>query len=115
MFSFYTDYFENSSIIDVIQLYWNSALLYLTDIIIALRDTQTKTVLKFVEKLPEYFYFNDFQWKLLKTFSLILAINLILIVIVWRIYGKDICERFMKLCEYKKYLLTYFTFILTSP
>ncbi|XP_018570754.1 uncharacterized protein LOC108910587 [Anoplophora glabripennis] len=97
MFSIYTDYFENSSIIDVIQLYWNSALLYLTDIIIALRDTQTKTILKFIEKLPEYFYFSDFQWTLLKTFSLILVINLILIVVVWRIYGKDICERFMKL------------------
>ncbi|KAJ8937322.1 hypothetical protein NQ314_011961 [Rhamnusium bicolor] len=95
MFS-YSD-LQNSSILDVIQLYWNSAILYLTDILIILRDSQSKTFLKFVEKLPESFYFNDFQWKLLKTFSLLLVINLFLIIIVWRIHGKSICERFMKL------------------
>ncbi|KAJ8924400.1 hypothetical protein NQ315_007196 [Exocentrus adspersus] len=97
MFSSYADYFENFSITDAIHLYWNTVLLYLTDIVIALRETQTKTLVSFVEKLPEYFYFSDFQWKLLKAFSTIFVINLVLIVLVWRIYGKDICERFMKL------------------
>ncbi|KAM3962226.1 uncharacterized protein ACR2FA_003728 [Aphomia sociella] len=44
----------------------------------------------------EVFYFNEFQFLLLKTFFLILLFTLILIFISWRVYGKRISERFMK-------------------
>ncbi|KAJ8963066.1 hypothetical protein NQ318_018530 [Aromia moschata] len=76
-----------SSIIDVIQLYWNSLLLYLTDTFIALQKSESKRVVNFLENLPDSFCFNDFQWKLLKTFSILFVINLLLIVVVWKIHA----------------------------
>lgn len=52
--------------------------------------------LSFYEDLAEVFYFNEFQFLLLKTFSLILLFTLLLIFVSWRVYGKRISERFMK-------------------
>lgn len=52
--------------------------------------------LSFYEEITEIFYFNEFQYLLLKTFFLILLFTLLLILISWRVYGKRISERFMK-------------------
>lgn len=52
--------------------------------------------LSFYEEIASVFYFNEFQFLLLKTFSLILLFTLLLIFISWRVYGKRISERFMK-------------------
>lgn len=61
--------------------------------------------LTFYEELAEVFYFNEFQFLLLKTFSLILLFTLLLIFISWRVYGKRISERFMKPGESLHYLV----------
>lgn len=50
----------------------------------------------FYEEFAEVFYFNELQLLLLKTFVTILLFTLLLILISWRVYGKRICERFMK-------------------
>lgn len=50
----------------------------------------------FYEDIVEVFYFNEFQFLLLKTFFLILLITLLLILFSWRVYGNRISERFMK-------------------
>ncbi|KAL0810932.1 hypothetical protein ABMA28_010229 [Loxostege sticticalis] len=52
--------------------------------------------LSFYEEIASVFYFNEFQFLLLKTFLLILLFTLLLIFISWRVYGKRISERFMK-------------------
>lgn len=52
--------------------------------------------LSFYEEIASVFYFNEFQFLLLKTFLLILLFTLLLIIISWRVYGKRISERFMK-------------------
>ncbi|CAH2239673.1 jg12449 [Pararge aegeria aegeria] len=52
--------------------------------------------LSFYEEIAEVFYFNEFQFLLFKTFSLILLFTLLLIFVSWRVYGKRISERFMK-------------------
>lgn len=52
--------------------------------------------LSFYEEIKAIFYFNEFQFLLLKTFFLILLFTLLLIVISWRVYGKRISERFMR-------------------
>lgn len=52
--------------------------------------------LSFYDDFVEVFWFNEFQFLLLKTFLLILLFTLLLIFISWRVYGKRISERFMK-------------------
>lgn len=102
MSSFFSDYFLNSSIIDVLQLYWTSINVYLSETVTALRETKSETIVSAFEQLPSSLYFDDFQWALLKIFSTFLAINLLLIVLVWKIYGTRICDRFMKLSTLKE-------------
>lgn len=48
------------------------------------------------DEIVEVFYFNEFQFLLLKTFFLILLFTFLLIFVSWRVYGKRISERFMK-------------------
>lgn len=50
----------------------------------------------FYDHLAGVFYFNEFQFLLLKTFFLILLFTLLLIFVSWRVYGNRISERFMK-------------------
>lgn len=52
--------------------------------------------LSLYEDIAQVFYFNEFQFLLLKTFVLILLFTLLLIFISWRVYGRRISERFMK-------------------
>lgn len=103
MILFFWNNSENTSITDVVQHYWNSFILSLTDSFALLRLSRGKTFAEVVEKFPETIYFDEFQWKLVRIFGALLFLNLILIFIVWRIYGKSICERFMKLCKYSDY------------
>nr|CAH7713427.1 unnamed protein product [Callosobruchus chinensis] len=97
MISTFSDLLENTSISDVIQLYWNNILLYLTDFFAFLNSLQSRTILNIAEKFPQWLYFDEFQTSLLQIFLGILFFNLVFIVILWRIYGETICERFMKL------------------
>ncbi|KAJ8983223.1 hypothetical protein NQ317_005312 [Molorchus minor] len=97
MFASDANNLDSSSIIDILQLYWNNSLLCISDTFTTVRELDSKIVLTFIKNILESFYFTDFQLKLLKTFSIILVINLLLIVTVWKIYGKSICERFMKI------------------
>lgn len=98
MSSFSFSSLENiiSTTLDALTSYWNNLSLYLIHFIIFVNDTQSKIVAFIIENLPYSIQFSNFQWKLLKGFSLILITNLILICVAWRIFGKNICERFMK-------------------
>lgn len=101
MNSIFSDYFLNSSVIDVVQLYWNAINVYIFDTITLLRENlKSKTIASVFESLPSTpLQFDDFKWNLLKIFTALLFVNLILIAITWRIYGKRICDRFMNLSE----------------
>ncbi|VEN41067.1 unnamed protein product, partial [Callosobruchus maculatus] len=70
---------------------------YLLDEHLFSRLSTSRTILNIAEKLPEWLYFDEFQTSLLQIFLGILFLNLLFIVILWRIYGETICERFMKL------------------
>lgn len=63
--------------------------------------TYTEGVSTVYNNLSHIFHFDEFQIKLLKLFLLILFINLIVIFIFWKIYGKRICEQFMKPGNYE--------------
>lgn len=103
MSSFFSNFFENTSLVDVNQFYWyNSLTLYLNNCFSLLKDFHNKALLAFVEITPKNIHFDSFQWVLFKLFGFILILNLILIVVVWRIYGKSIGDRFMRLCKYTK-------------
>lgn len=86
----------NSSFLDVIYLYWNTINVYLFDAILLLRNNKNKNILPIFDTLPESLNFDEFQYSLLKAFLLILFTNLFLIFITWKVYGKRICDRFMK-------------------
>lgn len=53
-----------------------------------------------VFKLLQYFNtvlpYDEFQIELLKLFCAIIATNTFLLFVVWKIYGNQICQRFMK-------------------
>lgn len=40
--------------------------------------------------------YDDFQFELLKVFCAIIIANTGLLFVVWKVYGKQICQRFMK-------------------
>lgn len=86
----------NTSLVDALRNYWENLSSYLNDLVILLNDKQSKTLTFALENLPYSVHFSNFQWKLLKGFSLILLINLLLICVAWKIFGKNICDRFMK-------------------
>lgn len=64
--------------------------------------------LSFYDEIAEVFYFNEFQFLLLKTFLLILLFTLLLIFISWRVYGRRISERFMRPGKLQLSLHSYF-------
>lgn len=68
--------------------------------------------LSFYDEIAEVFYFNEFQYLLLKTFFIILLFTLLLILISWRVYGKRISERFMKPGEF--FIHSFFLFTLSK-
>lgn len=86
------DYFTNSSIIDGLLIYLNTLEVYLSDTVEILRepDQLTAGVLNF----------HDFQLGLLQIFIGILLFNLLLVFVAWKRYGKEIHDRFIKLCKY---------------
>lgn len=94
MISSVTDIFLNSPLSETIKLYWNNIISSITGAPILIAENHS--VLTFYENLPVSLNFDEFQWNLLKGFSLILLINLLLICVSWKVYGKRICERFMK-------------------
>ena len=53
-------------------------------------------VIKFeIDKLLLLFNFSDFQYRLLREFSLILVGNIFLVLLAWRLYGPRISARFL--------------------
>lgn len=96
MSSFLVDNILNSSYADALKAYYSSLSAYIINSFVSLSGDQSKSVLTILENLPEYFFYDEFQWKLLKGFLLLLVSNLLLIFIAWRVFGKRICERFMK-------------------
>lgn len=96
MNSLFVENILNSSYADVLKVYYSSLSAYIINTVVSLSGEQSKSVLTVLENLPESFSYDEFQWKLLKGFSLVLIINLLLIFVAWRIFGKRICERFMK-------------------
>lgn len=79
----------NSSYVEVVVVYWNCFLTFLAD-----KATNLDEIRKVFS--TESLYFDDFQWKLFTSFFTLLVVNLVLIFITWRVYGKKICDRFMK-------------------
>lgn len=86
----------NSSLIDSVKTYCIDASTHIFQFVFFHTETQTKSILTAVENLPQAFHCDEFQWKLLKVFTLALFLNLVFILIAWKIFGKRICERFMK-------------------
>lgn len=81
----------NVSYVDVVVSYWNCIITFLSD-----KATNINENHKVFSTVTESLYFDDFQWKLFTTFLTLLIINVVLIYIAWQIYGKRICDRFMK-------------------
>lgn len=99
MISVFMSYLETISTVEAVKLYFYEFLLYISNLISNFKDFHNKILLGFSEIIPRNFSFDEFQKELLKIFSFILVINLISIVIVWKIYGKSICHRFMSHCK----------------
>lgn len=93
-FSFETVF--NSSLVDAVKVYYTDLSAQLLDLVFFHTETQRKNFLETVESLPEAFHFDEFQWKLFTVFTAILFLNLIFIFIAWQIFGKRICDKFMK-------------------
>ncbi|CAG9766428.1 unnamed protein product [Ceutorhynchus assimilis] len=89
------DYFTNSSIINGALLYLSSIQVYLVDPLQVFRETDQLTVAGVLN-------FDDFQLNLLKVFSGVLIVNLLLLVTAWKYYGADIYDRFLKLSNTKE-------------
>lgn len=52
-----------------------------------------ETIVKF---LLSFFQFDDFQIKLLKVLISFFVCNLLIILILWHFFGRQICDRFMR-------------------
>lgn len=99
--SAFLDFVTIFSSIDGVTFFLNNTISTITNIfgsVINEESTQTYSQGFFViyKNLSEYLHFDDFQFKLLKVFLFVLLTNILLVYISWRIYGKRICERFMK-------------------
>lgn len=86
---------------DVFCKYASNITNYITSAVglLTLSDTHkvsSQTFLSAYENLYDYLSFDEFQVKLLKGFLFLLSCNVLLIWVSWKIYGKRICERFMK-------------------
>ena len=54
------------------------------------------SVLKFeLDRAMNWFSFSDFQYRLLREFTLILAGNIFLVLVAWKVYGPRISNRFL--------------------
>ncbi|KAK5648878.1 hypothetical protein RI129_003770 [Pyrocoelia pectoralis] len=95
MFPFLSDFFANSDYSEIFLTYWNNFTSYISGSSNLLYENQS--VLTFFESFHLHsLYFDQFQLKLLKTFFIALIVNILLIGIAWKIYGRAICERFMQ-------------------
>ena len=47
------------------------------------------------DRAMAWFNFSDFQYRLLREFSLILAGNIMLVLVAWKVYGPRISSRFL--------------------
>lgn len=83
----FVDYFTNSSIVNGFFVY----LTTWTDAVGLFSEPDQLTVAGLV--------FDEFQLKLLAAFTLLLLINLLLLFGAWKYYGRDIYDRFIKLCK----------------
>lgn len=90
LFSF-DSVFLNGSYVDIVVSYWNCIINFLTD-----KATNINENNKVFTSVTESLLFDDFQWKIFTTFLAIFIINIVIIYISWQIYGKRICNRFMK-------------------
>ena len=48
-----------------------------------------------LDRTMNWFNFSDFQYRLLREFSLILAGNIFLVLVAWKVYGPRISARFL--------------------
>lgn len=101
MTSFSVDSLINSSLVDVFCKYASNFTTYLSSAVgfISFSDSPkvtSETFLYAFGNLHDFLSFDEFQLKLLKGFVFLFIFNLFLIYFFWRIYGKRICERFMK-------------------
>lgn len=94
MISFLLDIFENSPLSETIKIYWNNILSLISSTQVLI--TENHSVSTFYENLPVSLSFDEFQCKLVKGFSIILLINILLTCLAWKVYGKRVSDRFMK-------------------
>lgn len=86
----------NSSLAESVKAYCTDLSSHILHSVFYYTESQTKNILTTIENFPQVFHCDEFQWKLLKVFTATLFLNLVLILIAWKIFGKSICERFMK-------------------
>lgn len=100
MTSFSIDSIINSSVDGFNTLLTNVTAVFTNFLSLIITQENTITyadgVLSIYKNFLQFLYFDEFQLKLLKAFLIILLLNVVLIYISWRVYGKRICERFMK-------------------
>lgn len=94
MSTFSLESFWNSTFVEVLRLYWGNFLTYFSNLY--QKTAQSETFSNLFQDLPDSLNFDDFQWNLLKVFIFILLLNLLLIFVTWRVYRKNVCERFMR-------------------
>lgn len=66
----------------------------------SLKEISSFEVLPFINYLVTLIPYDEFQLELLKLFCAIILTNTCLLIIVWKVYGKHICQRFMKPGKY---------------
>lgn len=91
---FLSDLITKSSITDEVVKLYNLVLAFISDCVTC--ATEYFSLSQTPDNAPLSLYFTPLQLVLLKGFVLILFLNLLLIIVSWRVYGKSICDRFMK-------------------
>ncbi|XP_065169190.1 uncharacterized protein [Atheta coriaria] len=90
----YVDQLLNSTLIQTILAYVDHVPHICSETLLSLADR--RAVQELLAGIPQSLRFDDFQSTLLYSFLLLFTINIVLICIAWSVFGKSICERFMK-------------------
>lgn len=83
---------NNSTGVELFMSYWNAAAAFWLEFVNLVHTNPTVSF----ELESSSLQFSEFQWTLLRGFTITLIVNLVLVCIAWKVYGAGICERFMK-------------------
>jgi len=100
------DQLDSSSLWNLLYFYCNQIyFVFLSNLSITSNFTSSSfsslvnkeaSALKLLNYFNHFLPYDEFQVELLKIFCAIITTNTLLLFIVWKIYGNQICQRFMK-------------------